>query len=299
MWVCVMSGVILAFISSVMWGSSDFAAGVASRRSDVLRVTAVAYVAASAVSAIGLVVVAGQWSSPAVWFGVLGGVFTVLGFLAFYLSLVRGAMGVSTAIVGVSEAAVPVIFAVIWRGEGLTAVAWAGVVAAVLGALFVGLGEPGSSKSAAWASVGLSVGAGVGFGLAVVALDAAPKDSGMVAAAVEMFVGLAMMALLVAITALFGSVRSVAARMGLVEPVPITRASVWIALAAGACFGAANLVLMLAILVGPLAAVGVVVSLYPVTTILLARVVLKEHLSRLHVAGIVAALAGCVLLGLG
>lgn len=294
-----MMGVILAFASSVMWGSSDFAAGLASRRADVLRVTAIAYVAASAVAMLWLAVFPGQWSAQAVWAGLLGGVFTVLGFLAFYLSLVRGAMGVATAIVGASESVVPVVAAVLWREQNLSALAWVGVVAAVLGAILVGLAEPGGSKHSAWWSVGLSIGAGVSFGLAVVALDAAPKDSGMVAPAVEMFVGLVVMPLLVAMVVVMPRLRRVGERVGLVTDIPMSAGSRWIAVAAGACFGAANLVLMLAILAGPLAADGVVVSLYPVTTILLARILLKERLVTLQVAGIVAALTGCVLLGVG
>ncbi|MEE9963751.1 MAG: DMT family transporter [Propionicimonas sp.] len=294
-----MMGVILALASSVMWGSSDFAAGLASRRADVLRVTAIAYVAASAVAMLWLVVFPGQWSAQAVWAGIFGGVFTVVGFLAFYLSLVRGAMGVATAIVGASESVVPVVAAVLWREQSLSALAWVGVVAAVLGAILVGLAEPGGSKRSAWWSVGLSISAGVSFGLAVVALDAAPKDSGMVAPAVEMFVGLVVMPLLVAMVVVMPRMRRVGERVGLVTDTPMSAGSRWIAVAAGACFGAANLVLMLAILAGPLAAVGVVVSLYPVTTILLARILLKEKLVKLQVAGIVAALTGCVLLGVG
>jgi drug/metabolite transporter (DMT)-like permease len=294
-----MTGVLLAFASSLMWGGSDFAAGVASRRADVLRVTTISYVAASVVGVLALAVIPGQWSPEAVWAGVWGGVFTVLGFLAFYLSLVRGAMGVATAIVGASEAVVPVAAAVLWRGQGLTAVAWAGVVAAVLGAILVGLAEPGGTRKAAWWSVGLSIGAGVSFGLAVVALDAAPKDSGMVAPAVEMFVGLAMMPALLGLVTVLPALRRIGERVGLVVAAPLSAGSGWTAVVAGACFGAANLVLMLAILVGPLAAVGVVVSLYPVTTILLARILLKEKLVKLQVAGIVAALTGCVLLGVG
>ena len=289
----------VASASGLVGGGSDAAAAVAARRADVLRVTTISYVAASVVGVLALAVIPGQWSPEAVWAGVWGGVFTVVGFLAFYLSLVRGAMGVATAIVGASEAVVPVAAAVLWRGQGLTAVAWAGVVAAVLGAILVGLAEPGGTRKAAWWSVGLSIGAGASFGLAVVALDAAPKDSGMVAPAVEMFVGLAMMPALLGLVTVLPALRRIGERVGLVVAAPLSAGSGWTAVVAGACFGAANLVLMLAILVGPLAAVGVVVSLYPVTTILLARILLKEKLVKLQVAGIVAALTGCVLLGVG
>ena len=56
---------------------------------------------------------------------------------------------------------------------------------------------------------------------------------------------------------------------------------------------------MAALWIGPLAAVGVAVSMYPVTTTVLAWLVLKEKLTRVHLVGLAAALLGCALLALG
>jgi len=231
--------------------------------------------------------------------GVVAGVVTVVGFLAFYLSLVRTAMGVSTAIVGASEAVVPVLVAVAWQGHGLSVLAWVGVVVAIVGATVVGLAEGGRAVGAAWWSATLAAVAGVCFGIAVVALDAAPADSGMVAPGVEMLVGLVVMPLLLLLVTSSRRARRIAAAAGLVAPARWQHRSTVVALGAGALIALANVVLMVALRIGPLAAVGVVVSLYPVTTILLARVVLAERLNRWQVAGIVAALTGCVLLGIG
>lgn len=294
-----MIGVLLAFVSSVMWGGSDFAAGVASRRADVLRVTTVAYLAAAAVSLIVVVVVPGVWSPQAVWAGVVAGTVSVIGFLAFYLSLVRTAMGVATAILAASEAVVPVLVAVAWQGQGLSPLAWAGVGIAVVGATVVGLAEGGQPARATWWSAGLAAVAGVCFGVAVVALDAAPVDSGMVAPGVEMLVGVVVMPLLMLVVRFSRRAGQLAAASGLVASAPWLRRSTVLALGAGALIAGANVMLMMALRIGPLAAVGVVVSLYPVTTILLARVLLAERLNRWQVTGIVAALTGCVVLGIG
>lgn len=294
-----MMGVLLAFVSSVMWGGSDFAAGVASRRADVMRVTTLAYVAAGVVSVVVFLVVPGVWSWQAVIAGLVAGVVTVVGFLGFYLSLVRTVMGVSTAILGASEAVVPVLVAVAWQGQSLSLPAWIGVVVAIVGATVVGLAEGGPSVGSAWWSATLAAVAGMCFGIAVVALDAAPADSGMVAPGVEMLVGLAVMPLLLLLVTYSGRARQVAAAAGLVASTPWQRRSTLVALVAGTLIALANVVLMIALRIGPLAAVGVVVSLYPVTTILLARIVLKERLNRWQVVGIMAALSGCGLLGIG
>lgn len=294
-----MIGVLLAFVSSVMWGGSDFAAGVASRRADVLRVTTVAYLAAGAVSMVVVVIVPGVWSPEAVWSGVVAGTVSIIGFLAFYLSLVRTAMGVATAILAASEAVVPVLVAVAWQGQSLSLSAWVGVGIAVVGATVVGLAEGGQPARATWWSAGLAAVAGVCFGVAVVALDAAPTDSGMIAPGLEMLLGVVVMPLLVLLVRSSRRAGRLAAASGLVESTPWQHRSTVLALGAGALIAGANVVLMFALRIGPLAAVGVVVSLYPVTTILLARVLLAERLNRWQVAGIVAALTGCVLLGIG
>ena len=55
---------------------------------------------------------------------------------------------------------------------------------------------------------------------------------------------------------------------------------------------------MLGLHAGSLAVVAVLMGLYPLATVLLARVVLGERLAQVQVVGVVAALAACVLLGL-
>ena len=71
-----------------------------------------------------------------------------------------------------------------------------------------------------------------------------------------------------------------------------------IAVGAGVLLSLSTVALVEALQIGPLAPVGVVSATYPVTTTVLALVVLHEHLRPRHVVGIAAALVGCALLGL-
>ena len=59
---------------------------------------------------------------------------------------------------------------------------------------------------------------------------------------------------------------------------------------------AANAVYMTAARIGPLSIVVTLASLYPASTVLLARVILHEHLSRAQIAGIICALCAVVLI---
>jgi drug/metabolite transporter (DMT)-like permease len=61
----------------------------------------------------------------------------------------------------------------------------------------------------------------------------------------------------------------------------------------------ANVTFALAAQSGMLALVSVVASLYPVSTVLLARGFLHERMSRPQLAGVVTAFAGVVLIALG
>jgi drug/metabolite transporter (DMT)-like permease len=66
--------------------------------------------------------------------------------------------------------------------------------------------------------------------------------------------------------------------------------------AVGVLDNGANLLFVLASQRGLLSLIAVLASLYPVTTVLLARVSLHERLSRVQIVGVVAALAGVALI---
>ena len=70
------------------------------------------------------------------------------------------------------------------------------------------------------------------------------------------------------------------------------------AVAAGVLDALANVTMLTAIRIGPLAVAAVIGSLYPVVTVLLARVVLQERLHRLQIVGVIIALAAVVLTAL-
>jgi drug/metabolite transporter (DMT)-like permease len=62
---------------------------------------------------------------------------------------------------------------------------------------------------------------------------------------------------------------------------------------------AANLLFLLASRLGLLSVVGVLLALYPASTVLLALLVLKERLHRVQLVGLAVASGGVVLIALG
>jgi drug/metabolite transporter (DMT)-like permease len=124
--------VILALLSSVMWGSSDFLGGTISRR-----VPAITVVVWSQVTGLVLLVVValarGAFNSPVGYlgWGALGGVSTGVALIAFYRALATGTMGVVAPIAALGVA-VPVLAGLV-SGDRPSTVQDVGLAVAVLG----------------------------------------------------------------------------------------------------------------------------------------------------------------------
>ena len=146
----------------------------------------------------------------------------------------------------------------------------------------------GGEGNASWQPLALAVVSGLLFGFSVVALDAAPADSGLLTPHHRGGRG-ARVAAGDCVGVHAASRRSRAragtrwaSRRGLTVPSRSERS--W-GLIAGVFLALANITLLLRCAMGQLAVVGVVLCLYPVTTAMLARVFLDERLTRKHIRG--------------
>jgi drug/metabolite transporter (DMT)-like permease len=264
-----------------MWGGADFLGGLLSRSR-----RAVAVVAGS--QACGLVAVAlvalgtGEWHGSTGWLGwsVLAGLVGASGLVAFYTSLGCGTMGVVSPIAALG-AVVPVLLGLV-QGESPSGLVVVGLVLALVGV--VTASGPELSGGAGARPVVLASVAGVCFGLALVFIERGAQTNavmtmtGMRATSVAMFVVAAL---------------TLRTNGGLVvRDVP--------ALAVvGIADVGANLLFALATQRGLLSVTAVLGSLYPVVTVMLARVVLHERLRLVQQVGVVAALTGVVLVSAG
>ena len=264
------AGVLSGLGAAASWGAGDYAGGLATRRASVWRVVLVSQAVGVVLTVV--LALALRESLPArrdlLW-GVGAGLSGALGIVGLYSALAAGQMGVAAPITAVVGAVLPVLVGV--ATEGLPGpLAFAGVALALPGIVLLSRPHGRASPRA----LGLALLSGVGFGGFFVMVDVASRES-------------IAWPLLAARVATLGAVALVAlARREARGPTP------WgLAALAGAGDTAGNAFFALATVLGRLDAAAVLASLYPAFTVVLARVLLKEHLTRGQVAGMALTLA--------
>lgn len=277
-------GLLLALAAAVMYGSTDFAGGLLSRRSSSpLAVVVAGSTASGILTWVALAVTGEPPPSPHVlaW-SLLAGVCSGIGTVALYRGLARGRMSVVGPVSAVGAAVLPVIVGVT-TGERPNPLAVLGVLVALPAiALVAGDGNSSSpadqaadrrSRAARLRSSSLTDGliAGVAFGVFFVALAQAGAHAGLWPMAYEQ-IG----ALLLLLAA------ALATRTPLRLPVRDAAASASVGI--GGLI--ATLLYYAATHSGMLAIVAVLTSLYPGATVLLARTVVHERISRSQRAGL-------------
>ena len=123
---------VLALIAAVGWGSSDFAAGTASRRSSPESVVLFTHFVA-ALCLLPLAVVTGSPTSVDLGWGAIAGLGGAAGALLLYRGLAKGMMAVVAPVTAAGAAAIPVIFGLA-QGERISMLGIAGIALA-LGAI--------------------------------------------------------------------------------------------------------------------------------------------------------------------
>ena len=279
---------LLALLSAVFVGGADFLGGLTSRSANGIRVaTAVSAVGLPFALAVALVVPADAVTGADVAWSSLAGLFVSVGLGCFYVGMGRGLISVVAPVAAVTGAVVPVAYAFA-RGERPGPVAILGLVAAFAAVTVVSLAPSEQHADAGVVDrvvIGLALTAGLLFGLFYVCFSRVPDDAGLWPVAIERTAATAALAVLA--LALTRGPYGGGARL--------LRAVVVIAVLEIA----ATVFVLLALQRGPIAVASVVASLYPVTTVLLAGVVLRERLSRLQYAGVVCALVAVALVSTG
>jgi drug/metabolite transporter (DMT)-like permease len=274
---------LLALGGALSWGVGDFLGGLAARRIAVLSVLALS-------QAIGLVGVL-LWVSvasdpfpgvPELLPAALAGVAGAIGLGALYRGLAVGAMGIVAPI----SAASPLVPLAVDAARGVVpdALQVLGVVLVVAGIITLSR-DPGSGSQRIAAGAGLAVVAALGFGLFVVGLDAGADESApwAVVAARSASVTLAVAA------AVFVT------RTSLRPP----RALLPVLIGIGVFDTGANVLVAFATTKGAAGIVAVLSALYPIVTVLLARLLLGEQLSVTRRVGGAVALGGAALVAAG
>jgi drug/metabolite transporter (DMT)-like permease len=273
------TAVALALLAALAYGTSDFAGGVLSRRFHFVAVSVVTQTTSATLVFAALLAGqsgAGLDRATLVW-GLTAGLAGAVGGLALYRGLGRGQMAVVGPVSAVGSAALPAVLGAI-LGEQLSASATAGVVLALPAIWLVAR----VSRAPGHLSVsGLIDGivAGSGFGMLFIGLERAGNSAGLWAVALSQGMALVIIAVLaLSWPAALGTGLRASLRAGL-----------WKGLAPGALLAGAVIAYHRAAVDG-LTVAAVLTSLYPAVTVLLAAVVLKEHIGRTQRVGLALSL---------
>jgi drug/metabolite transporter (DMT)-like permease len=272
-------GVGAGLLSALSFGAGDFAGAVASRRAGAL-------VAVAGAHSIGLVALlaAAAWiapplpSPPAIATGLLAGVAGAAGLAALYRGMALGSMGLITALSGVGSLAIPLAAGAI-IGARISELQLVGVgCAAAAGAAASGASRGELGRQALL----LAAVAAVSFGAWYVLIDLAATGGDPLWALVMSRAASA------GITAVFA-----------VRRFDRSRFPARVVIAAGVMDVGGNAFYVVARDLLPIGPAAALTGLYPIVTMLLARVLLGERLPRLGQLGVALALLGIVLISLG
>jgi drug/metabolite transporter (DMT)-like permease len=275
------AAIALALGASLTWGLADFFGPLKARTLGVLRV--LVYVQLGGLASIALIV-AIRGKGPADWAALLAipaAVSGTLGLYAYYRGIGVGAMSIVTPIAGIS-AIVPVIVGIA-SGDRPSAWQLGGIGCALVG-VFLAAREPGRTGPRFAAGVGLALLAALGFGGYFPPMHAAGNADFWWA---SLFFRITSSAVILAAVA----VRRPALR---VPPVQVPLLAL---VGTGDMLG--NLLFAAASTSGLVSITSVLASLYPIVTVVLARIVLAEQVARTQEAGIGLTLAGVALISAG
>ena len=275
---------IYAALSALTYGSADFLCGLSSRRNSALSVVAwsqslglmVALIAAPLLGAVAV-------SPSDILWGIIAGICGAAGVGTLYRGLASGLASIVSPVAALTGAALPVLFGVLVRGERPPMITWAGVLLA-LPAILLLSSEKEEHRHHVLSSLRIGFLAGISFSGFFILIAQTNEASGMWPLVAARFVTVPLFFIL---TLLRGM------------PVRLKQGSRLPAIAGGMLDMSANIFYLLATRSGILVTAVILTSLYPAPTVILQRIFVKERLNVSRIAGLILAITGAALIGIG
>ena len=264
-------GILLALSSAVAYGAADFIGGVGARRFSSWQIVLVGQVAGALVMlAAGLMLPGSPEAADFAW-AILAGIGSATGSIFLFRGLARGRMGLVAPISAVGAGALPVLAGVVF-GDHPSLLAWVGMLVALPGIWLVSRetsrGRPVNTRGAQIDGVV----AGGGFGILFIALGQISADAGLLPLAASQAIG---------------AILTMAAAVGLGQSWrPFSRGALRWGTASGVLGAAGTLAFVVATRATSLGIAGVLTSLYPAVTVILAASFIGERVAAGQRAGI-------------
>lgn len=279
--------ILFAILAAATFGAADFVGGLASRRAAAVTVVVTSHLVGLSV----VLVVAPLWGSSGagaadVLWGAAAGVAGAGGLVILYHALATTRFSVAGPAAALAGAAFPVVFGLL-IGERPELLAWAGVTLALPAILLISAGGGGDSSLAETNRRALLLGslAGLLFAFFGIFISRTADTSGL-----WPLVGarLASIPLMVVVA------------VGLGRPVLASGRMLAVSMAVGAMDMAANIFLLAALHEPGLVSLVILISsLYPGFTVILARLVIDERITRTQLGGLLMAGLGVGMIAVG
>jgi drug/metabolite transporter (DMT)-like permease len=267
--------VILSIITAAIYGSADFCGGLAAQRARLIQVVAGGHVIGLVGVVIASTLVADAFATDDFLLGAAGGAFGAGAIALLYRRLAIGPMQVVAPLTAITSVAVPAAWGA-GTGEDVSPTAWLGVALGLVAIGLVSISPAESHAPVTPSVIGESLLAGVGFGAFFILLDATEGSTAPWPVA-----GARLCTVMVLIPFMVLTRRRLVAEGA---------AALALIATAGLLDTAANVTFLYASDRGLLTLVAVLTSLYPVATVVLARLVLAERMTRPQLSGFVVAM---------
>ena len=283
--------IIFGLLSAFSYGYADFVGALAAKRIRAVAATTYSFSVGLVIALVLSVFIGADYSAQTIQAGIYAGVCSAIAISCLYAALALGPISIVSPLTAVVSAVIPVIFDVV-AGQELSSFAIVAVILILIAVVLVGFVPGDKVQLSSLSAFVYSIGAGLGFSGIFVFLDSTGSDSGLAALVVMRVVGLVL--LIAGLLVLW-----------LRQPTKpfIESLTDWklagLVILAGMGDVLGNVTFLIATRSGALAIAAVLTALYPVGTILLARVFLKERIALSQGAGIVLALGACALLAAG
>jgi drug/metabolite transporter (DMT)-like permease len=281
--------IILGFATSLVYGFADFFGALGSRHIRPVVVTFWSGLSGLALLLTASLFMGADFSTNSILCGVIGGIASAFAMTCLYAALAIGPISILSPLSAVVMAIVPMIIGFA-QGDRFSLWGWLALGAILVAVILVGFVPGDDVRLPSIKGLTLGIGAGIGMGVVLLALAAAPHDSGLASPAILRGVSASLLGIFMLFTI---SRNNQDVRVNQSKP----STKIWLAvIATGFLDSSANVFFTIAARQGSLSVISVLTALYPLGTIILARVFLKEKIAKSQMAGIVLALAASAVL---
>ena len=273
--------IVLALLSALAYGISDFLGGIFSKKASPWQVAVVAQLSSTTFNALAALVVGGSPTASDWRWGALAGVSAGIGAVFLYRGLAGAKMSVVAPLSAVGCALVPVVVGLA-TGDRPSTLAVFGIICAFPAMYLISLVVDEDPTHRGGVIDGIL--AGLGFGLLFVFIGQMSDDAGLMPLALaQAFAVLGVIALAIALRQPF---------------LPRTREP-WRAVVMGPLGATATGAFLYATHHGLLSVVAVIAALYPAGTVVLATILLRERIHAWQGVGLAFAVAAVTLVAVG